>query len=133
VVLQGDVPVALADLTEGERAALATLYCALVTRWLVRQLWPDETTCQATEQRLVVEGPLSRNPLYMGLLASLLPDIACYASVDELEGTARGAWQLTRWGQPADAAFLQEAIALELPALADYALAWQQRLGMEFS
>jgi sugar (pentulose or hexulose) kinase len=133
VVLQGGIPMALADLTEGERAALAALYCALVTRWLVRQIWPDETTCQATEQRLVVEGPLSHNLLYMGLLTSLLPDIACYASVDELEGTARGAWQLTRWGQPADAAFLQEAIALELPALADYALAWQQRLGMEFS
>jgi sugar (pentulose or hexulose) kinase len=128
VVLQGDVPVALADLTEGERAALAALYCALVTSWLVCQLWPDASASDMTEQRLVVEGPLSRNPLYMGLLAALLPVVACYASLDELEGTARGAWQLTRWGQPADAAFLQEAFALELPALADYALAWHQSL-----
>lgn len=128
VVLQGGVPLALADLTEGVRAALAALYCALVTSWLVRLLWPDEPTSATTEQQLVVEGPLSRNPLYMGLLAALLPGVACWASVDELEGTARGAWQLTRWGQPADAAFLQQAHALGVPALADYALAWRQRL-----
>lgn len=131
VVLQSGVPVALADLTEGARAALAALYCALVTAWLVRQLWPNEATSQATEQQLVVEGPLSRNPMYMGLLAALLPGVVCWASVDELEGTARGAWQLTRWGQPADAAFLHEAIALELPTLADYAKAWHLALTNE--
>ncbi|HEY8906711.1 MAG TPA: hypothetical protein VIM63_11805, partial [Rhodoferax sp.] len=128
VVLQGGVPVTLADLTEGERAALAALYCALVTSWLVRQLWPDGSVSDTTEQRLVVEGPLSRNPLYMGLLPGLLPGVACWASVDELEGTARGARQLTRWGQPADTAFLRAVAPLDVPTLTTYALAWQRHL-----
>jgi sugar (pentulose or hexulose) kinase len=128
VVMQGGVPLALADLTDGERAALAALYCALVTSWLVRQLWPDESDSHTTEQRLVVEGPLSGNLLYMGLLAGLLPGVACYASVDELEGTARGAWQLTRWGQPADAAYLHAVSHLEMPTLPAYAWAWQRQV-----
>jgi len=127
VVLQGGVPVELANLTEGQRAALAALYCALVTSWLVRQLWPDESASDITEQRLVVEGPLSGNLLYMGLLPGLLPGVACWASVDELEGTARGAWQLTRWGQPVDAAYLRAASPLDMPTLSAYALAWQQQ------
>jgi sugar (pentulose or hexulose) kinase len=128
VVLRGDTPVALTDLPEGERAALAALYCALVTGWLVRQLWPGAAGCE----RLVVEGPLSHNPLYMGLLPGLLPGVTCYASVDELEGTARGAWQLTRWAQPVDATFLQTTNPLDLPALPAYALVWQQRVLPDF-
>lgn len=128
VVLRGDTPVALTDLPEGERAALAALYCALVTGWLVRQLWPGAAGCG----RLVVEGPLSHNPLYMGLLSGLLPGVTCYASVDELEGTARGAWQLTRWAQPVDATFLQTTDPLDLPALPAYALMWQQRVLPDF-
>lgn len=125
VVLRGGTPVALAELPEGERAALAALYCALVTSWLVRQLWPEP---DGDAQRLVVEGPLSLNPLYLGLLSCLLPGVACYASVDELEGTARGAWQLTRWGQPADATFLRALRPASLPALEAYAAAWQRRV-----
>ena len=127
VVLRGDALVALVDLTEGERAALAALYCALVTAWLVRQLWSGASGCE----RLVVEGPLSHNPLYMGLLPNLLPAVDCYASVDEMEGTARGAWQLTRWQQAADATFLRAAEAVDLPALPAYASAWQQRLRLD--
>lgn len=125
VVVRGSTSVALTDLPEGERAALAALYCALVTSWLVRQLWPKTGTAA---QRLVVEGPLSHNPLYMGLLPRLLPEVACHASVDALEGTARGAWQLTRWDQPADATLLRAATPLDLPALTTYAAAWQQRV-----
>ncbi len=125
VVLRGGRPVALTGLPEGERAALAALYCALVTSWLVRQLWPER---HGEAERLVVEGPLSLNPLYLGLLSCLLPSVACYASVDDLEGTARGAWQLTRWGQPADATLLQAVDPAGIPALGAYAAAWQQRV-----
>ena len=78
--------------------------------------------------RLVVEGPLSLNPLYMGLLSGLLPGVTCYASVDDLEGTARGAWQLTRRDQPVDAALLRAATPVDMPALAAYATAWQQHV-----
>lgn len=125
VVLCGGTPVALTDLPDCARAALAALYCALVTRWLVQQLWPETA---GAAQRLVVEGPLSLNPLYLGLLSCLLPGVACYASVDDLEGTARGAWQLTRWDQPADATLLRAVAPVEMPALAAYAAAWQQRI-----
>lgn len=125
VVLRGGIPVTLTELPDGARAALAALYCALVTRWLVHQLWPQGG---GAAPRLVVEGPLSLNPLYMGLLSGLLPGVTCYASVDDLEGTARGAWQLTRRGQPADIALLRAATPVDMPALAAYATAWQQHV-----
>jgi hypothetical protein len=48
-----------------------------------------------------VEGPFSRNPVYTGVLATLLPREALMVSVDPLEGTARGAWMLAHWTEPA--------------------------------
>jgi hypothetical protein len=64
-------------------------------------LRPDEfvteTTPAAPVPVLIVEGPLAINRLYMGVLQSLLGRYSCFASTDELEGTARGAWLLSRW------------------------------------
>ena len=90
-------------LDDSERAALAATYCAQVTAWLIDRLWRGHATRQATTQAdtqptVIVEGPLASNAIYMHVLQSMLPGSLCYASTDELEGTARGAWLLTRWG-----------------------------------
>jgi sugar (pentulose or hexulose) kinase len=110
---------ALQDLAPAERSALASLYCAQVTAWLVQQLRPA-----ATDATMVVEGPLAHNRLYLGLLQALLPDHACYASIDAMEGTARGAWMLGRWGQPTASQHLLAAPAYQLAGLAEYHALW---------
>ena len=82
-------------LEEADRATLATVYCAQVTAWLINLLWGASA---AAKSAVIVEGPLAGNALYLQVLQSILPDSICHASHDELEGTARGAWLLTRWG-----------------------------------
>jgi sugar (pentulose or hexulose) kinase len=87
---QGPVP--LHTLAPEERATLAALYAAQMTAWVIERLGALGPT--------VVEGPFSHNPVYTGVLAALLPREALLVSADALEGTARGAWMLTRWTQP---------------------------------
>ncbi len=87
---RGEVP--LASLTPAARATLAALYTAQVTAWIVERL--------GGVGPVVVEGPFAGNPVYTGVLAALLPT-AVMQSTDELEGTARGAWMLTHWTEPA--------------------------------
>ncbi|WP_176452052.1 L-fuculose kinase [Rhodoferax sp. TH121] len=91
------LPVAL---PHGQRAALAALYCAQTTAWLVERLWDGV----ALPRTVVLEGPLAQNALYLALLQALLPQARCLASHDAMEGTARGTWLLARWGDPAAAA-----------------------------
>ena len=88
----------LQAIAAAQRSALAALYCAQITAWLVQCLRPETSAEPVAARRLlVVEGPLATNLLYMGVLQSLLEGYTCMASVDELEGTARGAWLLSRW------------------------------------
>jgi sugar (pentulose or hexulose) kinase len=82
-------------LSAAERATLAATYCAQITAWLIQTLWAQRTVARA---KVIVEGPLAHNALYMRVLQSLLPAHVCYSSTDALEGTARGAWLLSRWG-----------------------------------
>lgn len=82
-------------LSEAERATLAATYCAQTTAWLIQTLWAQRALACA---KVIVEGPLAHNAIYMLVLQSLLPDHACCSSTDTLEGTARGAWLLSRWG-----------------------------------
>lgn len=82
-------------LNETERATLAATYCAQITAWLIHLLWGGQTT---EKLNVIVEGPLANNSIYMLVLQSILPGSVCYSSNDEIEGTARGAWILTRWG-----------------------------------
>jgi sugar (pentulose or hexulose) kinase len=86
-----------AHVPPGQRSALAALYCAQTTAYLVERLWAEDDR----PRTVVVEGPLAQNPLYLSLLQALLPDVRCQVSLDAMEGTARGAWLLSRWGQPA--------------------------------
>ena len=114
------------------RSALAALYCAQMTAWLVRCLRPETSDDPATGSRmLVVEGPLARNQLYMGVLQSLLGSYTCFASVDELEGTARGAWLLSRWSggshvssAPDTPSFLQAVRPSNMSGLHEYHQRW---------
>ena len=77
----------LGHLSPAARATLASLYCAQVTAWLVSRLRPAQGQA---DQALVVEGPLAQNPVYLRVLASLLPALPVHASTDPMEGTARG-------------------------------------------
>lgn len=97
--------VALESLTPEARATLAALYAAQMTAWIIERLGGLGPT--------VVEGPFSHNPVYTGVLAALLPREALLVSADTLEGTARGAWMLLRWTEPA----LQAAPTSPAPAL----------------
>lgn len=98
-----------------ERATLAAWHAALGTAHCVQTL--------GALGPVTVDGPLSTNEVYLELLAALLPDVN--ASVDAIEGTARGGYVLARWTEPttiaprvrqiacpADAAHLQPALAL---------------------
>ena len=133
-------------LTAAQRATLAALYCAQVTAWLTGFLWADRATGigqAASNGRLIVEGPLAHNPVFLALLQSLLPSTDCFASTDAVEGTARGAWLLSQWAVngPNATRSLPEAVAgmslapvtakvdsaLE-PALAAYHAEWLTRL-----
>ena len=118
-VWRAGLPIALQALIPAERSALASLYCAQVTAWLVLQLRPT-----ATAASVIVEGPLAHNHLYLGLLQALLPDHSCYASSDAMEGTARGAWMLGRWDQPTAAQHLLAAPAYRLDRLMAYHAEW---------
>nr|WP_315224546.1 L-fuculose kinase [uncultured Albidiferax sp.] len=118
-VLRAGQPIALQALAPAERSALAALYCAQVTAWLVQQLRPG-----ATASTVVVEGPLAHNRLVLGLLQALLPGHTCYASIDAMEGTARGAWMLGRWSQPTASQHLLAAPAYRLDGLQEYHARW---------
>ena len=122
-VLRAGQAVALSSLEPALRSALAALYCAQLTAWLVLQLRPASRAAT-----VVVEGPLAHNHLYLGLLQALLPEHLCQASTDAMEGTARGAWMLSRWPAPASAHSLQAVPRHSLPALQGYHAAWLRQL-----
>lgn len=84
--------IVLQDLAPGLRSTLAAMYAAQVTAWIVERL--------GGLGPLVVEGPFAHNPVYCGVLATLL-DAPVMVCADALEGTARGAWMLAHWTDPA--------------------------------
>jgi sugar (pentulose or hexulose) kinase len=109
------------SLTETERATLAATYCAQVTAWLVHYLWNQNL---ALRSRVIVEGPLAHNPIYMQVLQAILPESVCCASIDTLEGTARGAWHLSRWGSAQNPLELAPVICEVVGGLRQYHDAW---------
>ena len=110
-------------LAPAERATLAALYVAQVTAWMIEHL---EGTAP-----VVLDGPIARNAVVCGVLAALLPPHAVQVNVDDLEGTARGAWVLTRWtGTRAWAPKVEPVAApedLDLKAYQKRWLAWLAR------
>lgn len=75
------------DLTEAQRVALASLYCAQMTAYLIDEL--------SGAGPVVVAGPFARNAAYLAALAALLPaGVACFAESGP-DGTEVGAWLLS--------------------------------------
>jgi L-fuculokinase len=97
-----------------ERAALATLYCALETDLLLDLLG---TSCP-----IVVEGPLATNPLYGRLLATLRP--SSDVSLGDYRGGSTTECARFLLGRSA-ASQLREAAPLNLPDLDVYRTEWR--------
>lgn len=121
-VMDAQGEVVLATLSPAERATLAALYAAQVTAWLVDRLGGGGP--------LIVEGPFARNPVYAGVLATLMPQEPLLLSTDALEGTARGAWMLSHWTRPGvSTPPTGEAQALGGAALRELHARWCARVG----
>lgn len=100
-----------------QRAALATLYSALMTSQLIESL--------GSAGEIFVDGPLARNPLFARLLAACVPvgTVRTYAE----GGGTRVAAHLARMSAPA--ADVPHSVApLRLPGLLDYQANWRHRL-----
>lgn len=103
-----------------ESRALAALYCALMTCECLALTGPV--------RKLYVDGPFAANPLYLGALATLLPEARVLASQDQ-HGTGVGAALLAHWpsqaGQlPEYALAAREIAALDLD-LEGYRTRWR--------
>ena len=88
VTERGGVIDAATTLSAAERASLGALYCAQLTALLLQRLGGPDA--------VVLEGPFAANPVFTECLAALRPGKALHVSTDAVEGTARGAWMLTR-------------------------------------
>jgi L-fuculokinase len=101
------------------RAALATLYAALMTAHLIDRL--------EARGEIVVEGGFARHGAFAGALAALLPRrrvvVAASAS-----GAAEGAARIARWSEPADPPRVASAPVWAIPGLDAYRARWSARL-----
>ena len=77
------------DVAQGDRPALATLYCALVSDLML-------TRMGAAAGDLIVEGSFARNLVFCQALGALRPAQRVFAAEDAA-GTARGAAMLADW------------------------------------
>ena len=77
------------------RPTLASMYCAFMTAHLLQNLYARMAIPMPKEY--IVEGPLSTNAIYLQALSALLDKGTVLRPLDEVEGTARGAWLSTRW------------------------------------
>jgi sugar (pentulose or hexulose) kinase len=100
-----------------QRAALATLYSALMTAVLIESL--------GAAGEIFVDGPLARNPLFARLLAACVP-VGTVRTFAEGAGT-RVAAHLAGLPSPASGA-LQSVAPLRLPGLLEYQANWRHRL-----
>jgi L-fuculokinase len=99
------------------RAALATLYSALMTSLLIESL--------GSAGEIFVDGPLARNPLFARLLAACVP-VGTVRTYPEGGGTRVAAYLA---GEPAPVPDVpQSVVPLRLPGLLDYQSGWRHRL-----
>lgn len=102
--------------TPPARAALATLYSALMTARMLRLL--------EAPGDVIVEGGFNRTPAFAGVLAALMPGRTVLVAA--ASGAAEGAAMLARWGEPQTAPATSRARAWDVPGLADYARRWDE-------
>jgi len=106
--------------TPAERAALATLYAALMT-----DVGFDLLEARG---RLLIDGGFAGNALYAGLLAALRPGQTVEVNRAQ-EGTATGASLLASWQDPEAVVplMLEPCTAVEIEGLRAYAAEWRRR------
>jgi L-fuculokinase len=105
------------DLDASQRAALATLYSALMTVQLIESL--------GTAGEIFVDGPLARNPLFASLLGACVP-VGTVRTYPEGGGT-RVAAHLAGLPSPQPGA-LRNVTPLRIPGLLEYQANWRHRL-----
>ena len=105
--------------TPGQRAALASLYAALLSLASVDLIGGDNGP-------LFLDGGLAAAPLFAETVASLRPEQDVWVSADP-EGTALGAALLWRWqtGNQKPSLQRRRIEPLDLPGLGDYAARWR--------
>ncbi len=96
----------------GLRPALASLYGAEMSAWLLQRI------SGGSMADVILEGPLVDNPVFGLALAALLAPRRVLRSTDLVEGTARGAWLLSRWPTAALWPSHTDELACADPALA---------------
>jgi L-fuculokinase len=113
-VIEGPAPT-----TPRARAALATLYSALMTAHRLRRLEaPGE---------LIVEGGFARSPGFAAVLARLMADRRVVVAPVSA-GAAAGAAMLARWGEPHKPPHLHAPNVWNLPGLEAYRDRWERSL-----
>jgi sugar (pentulose or hexulose) kinase len=100
-----------------QRAALATLYSALMTAQLIESL--------GTAGEIFIDGPLSRNPLFGALLGACVP-VGTVRTYPEGGGT-RVAAHLAGLPSPQQVA-LRNVAPLRIAGLLEYQASWRHRL-----
>lgn len=101
------------------RAALATLYSALMTAHMLRRLdAPGE---------LIVEGGFTRSPAFAAALARLTPGRRVLIAPTSASAAA-GAAMLAHWGEPHPPPHLAPARAWALPGIEAYQERWERAL-----
>ncbi len=101
----------------GERAALAALYCALVTDVCLGLI--------GAHGKIIVDGPFAANPLYLGVLAALRPGDRVFAS-DCADGPTWGAAALAYGAAWRGATRPLQASMLQSDAVRAYRELWHE-------
>jgi len=113
-IIEGTAPT-----TPKARAALATLYSALMTAHMLRRLEaPGE---------LIVEGGFARSPAFAAVLARLMAGRQVVIAPISA-GAAAGAAMLAHWGEPHPPPRLEPARVWGLPGLQAYRDRWERAL-----
>ncbi len=112
--IEGEAPA-----TPKARAALATLYSALMTAHLLGRL--------EAPGDLIVEGGFTRSPAFAAVLASLMSGRRVVVAPMSA-GAAAGAALLAHWGEPHDPPRLESARAWTIPGLEAYWRRWEGAL-----
>ena len=104
--------------TPASRAALATVYSALMTAHMLRRL--------EAPGDLIIEGGFNRSPAFSGVLSALMP--GRNVLIAPASGAAEGAAMLARWKEPHVPPRLAPAAKWVVPGLGDYQERWEQAL-----
>ena len=113
-VIDGEAPT-----TPKARAALATLYSALMTAHMLRRL--------EAPGDLIVEGGFARSPTFAAVLARLMAGRQVVIAPMSA-GAAAGAAMLAHWDEPHPPPRLEPARVWDLPGLEAYRDRWERAL-----